>query len=566
MMNTITPTNGRRITPPPDFPVVWQNSDDANHHWTRDREHIPEPITPMFDSVVSITAGEGRQRTIPVYDEAIVGRYDLVVNTYNYTRLVPFTGTAQEVKARTQRNRKKLTATALRLSEIWEREWRPEIEDHWAFWASFDRTGADLPALLAHLEETLDRSTRLYELHYLLGPPMWFAIDEFETFYNDLFPGTTPLDAHRLLQGFDNKTLEIGRALWRLSRLAKASPPVERVLAELPAGEVCAALQKFQAGHAFLTILRDFLYTYGGRSNLWDWGYPSWEDDPVPVIVNLKNYLAQPDRDLEAELNAAAAEREAAIARARQELRGYPTPVLERFEQLLKAAQVALVLSENHTYYMDFNGFGWTRRVIREFGRRFAAEGRLASYDDIFYLTLDELREMAADPALDRRRLAAARRAEFSYWAGYDEPPELGTRPAEPAGLYSAEARRMMRYVGGLIAETPPPTPEPGLLRGQTGSPGRVRGPARLISSLDKAHRLQPGDILVTTTTAPPWTPLFLTAAAVVTDAGGLLSHGAVVSREYRIPAVVGTRWATSHIADGQMIEVDGNNGIVCLL
>jgi pyruvate,water dikinase len=75
-----------------------------------------------------------------------------------------------------------------------------------------------------------------------------------------------------------------------------------------------------------------------------------------------------------------------------------------------------------------------------------------------------------------------------------------------------------------------------------------------------------PGDILVTTTTAPPWTPLFLTAAGVVTDAGGLLSHGAVVAREYHIPAVVGTHDATSHIHDGQMIEVDGSNGVVYLL
>jgi len=124
----------------------------------------------------------------------------------------------------------------------------------------------------------------------------------------------------------------------------------------------------------------------------------------------------------------------------------------------------------------------------------------------------------------------------------------------------------MMRYVGGLIAEEPQPEPEPGMLRGQAGSAGVARGPARVIRSLAEAHHLQPGDILVTATTAPPWTPLFLTAAGVVTDTGGLLSHGAVVSREYGIPAVVGTHWATSRIADGQMIEIDGNNGLVRLL
>jgi len=93
-----------------------------------------------------------------------------------------------------------------------------------------------------------------------------------------------------------------------------------------------------------------------------------------------------------------------------------------------------------------------------------------------------------------------------------------------------------------------------------------VRGRARVLASLSKAHLLQPGEILVTPTTAPPWTPLFLTAAAVVTDAGGLLSHGAVVAREYRIPAVVGTGNASRVIHSGQWLEVDGDQGVVILM
>jgi pyruvate,water dikinase len=440
------------------------------------------------------------------------------------------------------------------------------LDDDWAFWAAFDLEAADLDALRVHLEDSLPRVAHLYEIHYLMGPPMWFAIDEFETFYCDLFPGATPLDAHRLLQGFDNKTLEIGRALWRLRDLAQATPAVSRIFIERPAAEVWPALEASAEGQAFLDELRGFLRTYGGRSDLWDWGYPSWEDDPTPVINNLKNYLAQPDRDLRAALTFAAAEREAAIAQARYDLAGYPQPVLDRFEQLLDAAQTALVLTENHTYYIDFNGFGWMHRLIGACGKRFAAAGRLDDASDAFYLTLPELRAMLADPALNHAARAASRRAEVEHWAAYPEPAELGTRPVEPVYLYSPDARRMLRYIGGLVAEAPLPEAEPGQLRGQAGSPGKARGPARVIRSLAEAHRLQPGDILVTTTTAPPWTPLFLTAAAVVTDAGGLLSHGAVVSREYRIPAVVGTRDATTRITDGQMLEVDGDRGLVTLV
>jgi rifampicin phosphotransferase len=118
-----------------------------------------------------------------------------------------------------------------------------------------------------------------------------------------------------------------------------------------------------------------------------------------------------------------------------------------------------------------------------------------------------------------------------------------------------------------MFGSGPPPASDvPSELRGNAGSPGRVRGTARIVRSLDEADRLRPGDVLVAEFTAPPWTPLFATVSAVVTDAGGILSHCAVVAREYGIPAVVGTARATATIRDGQQVEVDGNAGLVRLL
>ena len=103
-------------------------------------------------------------------------------------------------------------------------------------------------------------------------------------------------------------------------------------------------------------------------------------------------------------------------------------------------------------------------------------------------------------------------------------------------------------------------------VKGLPGSAGKVRGTARVIHSLAEAGKLRPGDVLVAIATEPPWTPLFATASAIVTDSGGVLSHSAVVAREYRIPAVVGTGNATATFRDGQLIEVDGNTGTVRLL
>ena len=229
------------------------------------------------------------------------------------------------------------------------------------------------------------------------------------------------------------------------------------------------------------------------------------------------------------------------------------------------------MLTEDHTYYIDFNGFGWVRRVIRQFGLRLMEQGRLHFANDVFYLTIQELQHMITDAALDCAALATSRRAEALYWSAYPAPHALGTRPINPPYVYSADARRMARYLGAVVDGDPEDNELPAqtatdILRGQPGSAGRVRGTARVIHSLADAQRLQPGEILVTTTTAPPWTPLFLTAAGLVTDAGGLLSHGAVVSREYRIPAVVGTRYATQVIRDGAIIEVDGSQGWVRIL
>ena len=102
-----------------------------------------------------------------------------------------------------------------------------------------------------------------------------------------------------------------------------------------------------------------------------------------------------------------------------------------------------------------------------------------------------------------------------------------------------------------------------GEIRGLAASAGVVRGTARVVRTLDEVDKLQPGDILVTYATAPPWTPLFAVASAIVTDAGGPLSHAAVVAREYGIPAVVGTKAATARIEDGMVITVDGTEGVV---
>jgi rifampicin phosphotransferase len=221
-----------------------------------------------------------------------------------------------------------------------------------------------------------------------------------------------------------------------------------------------------------------------------------------------------------------------------------------------------VVLSEDHGFWIDFCAPYQVRRLLLEIGRRFAEAGAIAQVDDVMMLTADEVRQTGrALPGIDRRQLVAERRAEMEQYRQIQPPPAIGTPPPGPP-----PDNPFMRMGAKFMGVQPPVSDEPNVLRGNPGSPGKVRGTAKVIRTLAEAAKLQSGDILVAETTAPPWTPLFATASGVVTDTGGVLSHGAVVAREYNIPAVVGTGAATAMIRDGQLLEVDGSTGVVRII
>jgi rifampicin phosphotransferase len=174
-------------------------------------------------------------------------------------------------------------------------------------------------------------------------------------------------------------------------------------------------------------------------------------------------------------------------------------------------------------------------------GRQLAAEGRVAEVQDVFFLDLHDVR--AALDGADQRELVRRRRETYAQEMRRRRIPRLllsdGTEP-EAASEPAAD----------------------GALRGTPASAGRVTAAARVILDPAGAH-LEPGEVLVAPSTDPGWTPLFLTAGGLVMEMGGANSHGAVVAREYGIPAVVGVPDATSRIATGQRVQVDGTSGVV---
>ncbi|MBI2864118.1 MAG: hypothetical protein HYX94_06100 [Chloroflexi bacterium] len=547
------------IPAPPDFPVTWENPEDGRLFWTRDRVHYPDQISPLTMSTFRETVMLGWHAAAAAYELPVIGPRGILINHYVYTTMMPVVAPPAEMAARGKRSEEKLKATLVRLGALWENEWLPEAKEHLGFWESFDLTAASLPALNDHLQETLKRFKRIYDIHFLCFFPSALAVGLFDELYHDLFSPEGALEPYRLLQGFDNKNLEGHRVLWKLGRQALADPVVRSALETDDAARIPDVLEDTPEGRAFLAALGAFLAKYGRCTDKFGLDSPSWIEDPTPVIDNLKSYVTQPDRDLEDDLAKLAAERERSVAETRQRLNGYPRPVVDQFEMLLGAAQAATMLIEEHTFWLDYGSTYCVRQVLLEFGRRFAAGGAIPAPGDVFFLTLDELRETAATlPQMNRNEMIARRRAEWERFRHVNPPSALGTPPpgAPPDNPF-------MRAVGKFFGMPPRPTGNTSLLRGNPGSAGKARGPAKVVRFLSEAGKLKPGDILIAETTLPPWVPLFATAAAVVTDSGGILSHSAIVAREYQIPAVVGVGVATSAIRDGQIVEVDGDTGEV---
>lgn len=546
------------IPVPSDFPVVWESPDDERVFWMQDAMHFPGVITALDDDVLPRTIYRGHRAASEMYDLPI-RIHSRFINSYHYSGAIPVTTSPAELEALGARAQEKLGAAMARVRDIWDNECFPEIRDHLAYWKQFDLRAASMPELVVHLDETMTRFRALWRAHFILVMPITLAPSLFEEFYRDLFGTEDRFGAYRLLQGLENKTTEMGSALWQLSRRAQSIPQVHQVLQEQSAADVEAALSASTEGQAFLSELGAFLEEYGQRGNTWGLSYPTWAEDSTPVIKMLQDFIAMPIGGPDEELARLAGERELAVAQARDTLSGYPQEARDQFEFLLKAAQDSVTLQETHNFWIDFHAAAQVRKVFLEIGRRFVDAGVLEDRDDVFHLRIDEVRETAEQfSGLNRRTVVAERKSVMEHFRTIQPPPFLGTPPPGPPPSDPVSVA-----IGKFFGEPPEPSTEPGTIRGNSGSPGTVRGTARLISSLTEVERLQPGDVLVAQTTAPPWTPLFAIASAIVTDTGGILSHSAIVAREYGIPAVVGTTVATRMIHDGETIEVDGDNGVV---
>ena len=529
-------------TAPPTFPVEWKNPEDAQLTCFRDEMHFPEPLTPLTVTLLLETFDEGNPRAC---DELAMPMTGLLYGwfngyAYNVTRPVP----EAEMPARMERNNQVMTERMDNLRRLWDEDYLPRVVELTGTIDSLELEHAaagDLAARLAHLCETL---VELWHIHFLVVFPKLACGERFFGIYQAATGSDDETAAYRCLQGFPNKSVEAGKALWELSRLATED---EDVRAAVTDGNLTAL-----EGTSFKAALDRYLDEYGHRANGIELAFPLWLESPDFVLGLVSSYLTGEKGDPEIEHAALVEERERLIAEALE--RVSDTDLEDPFRGALQAAQAAWPLEEDHAFYIDQRALAAVRLQLLGLGRRLAAAGKLAEAEDVWFLTYEELAAAAsADEGFTDR--TAARKQERAAQRTLETPPFIGVPPkgAADPGLEK------------FFGKAGPPELDGKVLRGAPASAGRVTGTARVIERIDQLGRVQAGDILVCRSTTPPWTPIFGSIAALVTDTGGVLSHGAIVAREYRLPAVVGTKIGTRVVADGQTITVDGERGEVLL-
>ena len=223
-------------------PFALADPADEALFWQHDAMHFPDPLAPMESAMLEHTLGQGFGYGATAYNAPIARVEVRTVDGYQYQSMVPMTGTPEEMAAQGALAEASIRAALGDLGGLWRDTILPEVREHLGFWESFDLEGATRAAFAAHVEQTWAHLLGLWELHFVVVLPTYLAMSEFDELYRGLFEDAGPLDSYRLLEGQPNLTVEVGQALWELSRTALENDEVRDVLVSRSADEVPAAL------------------------------------------------------------------------------------------------------------------------------------------------------------------------------------------------------------------------------------------------------------------------------------------------------------------------------------
>jgi pyruvate,water dikinase len=564
---------------------------DENRFWFWNSMHFPIPM-PAFDVICidspyqAVGAWQNRVFAVP----PAMGIDYRAVNGYIYISGNPVTD-PDKIAERAGFFQKRAAYYYENWSELYAK-WRSKME---ALIAELGEL--QVPELPEYEPDEVafgeDRNTAFYEVLdaygrcLRLGDLMWQHHFEFlllgygaYSTFADLCKSELPdiPDQHiaQMVAGIDVLLFRPDAELRRLAALAIETAVDGAFVEGRTPAEIDAQLAGSEAGRAWLEELervKDPWFNMATGDGLTHY-YRSWLDDPSIPYASLIGHVA-------AQRNGQPAERPTEeIERERDRLaEGYaallPESTRAAWSDLLALSRTVFPYVEEHKFYCDYWFLTRWWNKIREFGALLTRHGFLHDGEDVFHLSRHEvasaLDELVLTWATGGQALGpmhwppiAARRKELLERLGrWTPPPALGIAPEavnDPMTimLWGVTTERVREWARQQEGGTE--------LTGAAASPGVVEGPARVVRSVAELADVRDGEILVCGSTSPAWAPIFNKIKATVTDVGGVMSHAAIVCREYGLPAVVGTGRATSEIRTGQSIRVDGTTGVVTLL
>jgi len=433
-------------------------------------------------------------------------------------------------------------------------------------------------AIQANYLKLLSCASTLWQYHFEFLNLGYAAYLDFFGFCKQAFPGISDLAIAKMVAGVEVDLFRPDEELKRLARMAVDTGITDA----FKTGDVEGTCQALRAageyGEAWISSFQQsaepwFNFSTGSGFSSQD---KIWIENVEIPFDFIKNYIdsLQAGGDINRPTEAIAAERDRIVAEYMTFLASDEDR--EAFNGKLGLARVVFPYVENHNFYVEHWSHSVIWRKMKELGAVFAKEGFLDAPEDIFYLRRHEVPDALFDlyhswaapapargphywpPIVARRKGIVEALNTWKPSPALGVPPEVVTEPFTIM-LWGITSDSIANWLGGGASED-------GTLNGMAASPGVEEGPARVIFGPDQINEVLDGEILVAPLTAPSWAPIFGKIKATVTDTGGMMSHAAIVCREYGLPAVTGTGFATSTIKTGQRIRVDGSNGKVTIL
>jgi pyruvate,water dikinase len=560
-----------------EFPIQWQEG-ERELFWIYDDLHIPNPVSPMFFDIGGwwLTCDHMFRRFGTPFACDWIAKN---INGYVYTAAVP-ADSSIHAEATEYENRyvprvprdpsypQKIGAYmgavlphyAANFLDWWRQRLRPEMERNFAYLDNYDTGNASLVELAVLLEDAIDIHDRHWKIHWMLNFAQFSSTLNLNAMIQEVKGEVNPNLMGRLQSSVEDRNWDSIEALWRIKEEVKNDADLAQAFKGEMAGDVLRNLQNSERGRRLISErIEPYLDEFGYKA-IWshEFAFPTWKENPAPVIEVVRGYV-ETDYDYPRTINAVREDLNKAISELMDDV-----PPGEGRDKLQTALDLSLrmnPLTPDHHFYIDQGTNARLRIILIAIGKKLVQAGLLDDPEDVMYLRYNELRLLMTNAsAVDARTLVSQRRDERED-AYHIRPREWAGTATETALAFPYNS--LWGFPEKFYREPPKTTGE---IKGLAASPGVVDGTARHVSSIEEFNQVKEGEILVCRMTNPAWVVLFTKIVGLVTDAGGVTSHPAVVSREFGIPAVVGTSNATERIKTGDRVRVNGSTGIVEVL